>query len=234
MALDDDISLVLDDETAGADIGAALPARATASEAVAVVPGNAVKADVPAFLMLSPDIPPELPPADETASPARQILNLLMADLASPNSAAPFRTLRAMLKPEHLGEVEIIVRSDAAGGLRIRIETEVQEAADRLLQDRHQIGTMLEALGIPLSEGGITITARPGTEASPAEAWRHGHGTQDSLTHPHGQSPRDGNDSPGDSRRGNVAAGARTEVTTDESHEPSPPSHVRRDAGRFV
>ena len=170
----------------------------------------------------------------EVQSPARQILSLLLADLDTRSAAAPVRVLKALLNPEHLGEVEIIMRPDAAGGIRIRIEAQLQDTADRLSQDRRQIGSMLEALGIALTDGGITITARSGNDSPPAESWWQRDGAQDSLTHSHGHSPRGGSEPQADSQRGAGAARPMTEVNADEADGPSPLSHARRDTGRFV
>lgn len=172
--------------------------------------------------------------APEIPSPARQILNLLMAELDTRGSAAPVRILKALLKPEHLGVVEISMRSDAAGGLCIRIEAQLQETADRLSQDRRQIGAMLEALGIMLTDGEVTITARSGTDSPATESLLQRDGAQDSLTHSHGHSPHGGDGPQADSQRRAGAARPATEVNADEVDGPSALSHARRGTGRFV
>jgi hypothetical protein len=235
--LNDILTLLQDTAVSFASVDAPGPEQYPTPESGQAAPDGLGTVDAMVPLMRAGDDPSGVAfsrTVPEAPSPARQILNLLLAGLDTRGTAAPVRVLKALLKPEHLGEVEIIMRSDAAGGIRIRIEAQLEETADRLSQDRRQIGSMLQALGIALTDGGITITARSGSDSPPTESWLQRDGAQDSLTHSHGHSPRGGGEPRADSQRRAGAARPMTEVNADEVDGPSPLSHARRGTGRFV
>jgi flagellar hook-length control protein FliK len=107
----------------------------------------------------------------------RQLAEPLIAASAELAPNEP-RTIRLKLRPETLGEVEIVLTHDASGQYHAQMTTEREQTTHVL---RSQLGQLREALEqAGLQVGQLDITTSTGSTSSPEQRGQSGQGWQDS------------------------------------------------------
>lgn len=127
----------------------------------------------------APELKGHIRPQLQPTSPAEQIIQRLHHEMAN-EPGQTSRVLTVSLRPEHLGEVDIIIRV-SAGRMRIRIEAATASAAMVLERDRGEIERLMLGTGTMISSADLTIVSKP--SASAASGIAHPEWDQAAMRH---------------------------------------------------
>ena len=177
------------------------PTEKTAPQATEnTAPLSADVTDIAPVHQPAPQQPPQ--PAEQVAkrlAPAINQAQAILRILEKAGEAGPVvKTLQFGLRPRDLGEVRVTL-SLGTGELSLRIETQSEEAAQRLERDRSLLDTMLAQAGVNVDRSQIDIRAARFESQQPAASFegagpRSGGGTDSSAAQDHSQrQPRSGN-----------------------------------------